>query len=190
MDDLANLVLQLYDIEAFKFGSFKLKTGLQSPIYIDLRVIISYPDILRSVAVHMNEILKRSNVSFDSICGVPYTALPIASIICADYNRPMLIRRKEVKNYGTKKLIEGKFQTNDRCIIIEDIVTSGSSVIETADSLRAEGLQITDAIVFFDREQNGENNLQKRNIRLHRVLKISEVLGYLVQHGKITEEIS
>ncbi|CAF3306490.1 unnamed protein product [Rotaria socialis] len=190
MGDLADLVLQLYDIEAFKFGSFKLKTGLQSPIYIDLRVIISYPDILRSVAVHMNEILKRSNVSFDSICGVPYTALPIASIICADYKRPMLIRRKEAKNYGTKKLIEGKFQINDRCIIIEDIVTSGSSVIETADSLRAEGLQITDAIVFFDREQNGENNLQKRNIRLHRVLKISEVLGYLVQHGKISEEIS
>ncbi|CAF2469574.1 unnamed protein product [Rotaria sp. Silwood2] len=190
MGDLDQLVLQLFDIEAFKFGSFKLKSGIQSPIYIDLRVIISYPDVLRSVAGHMNEILQNSKVSFNEICGVPYTALPIASIICVDFNRPMLIRRKEAKNYGTKKIIEGKFHSNDRCIIIEDIVTSGSSVIETADSLRAEGLQVTDAIVFFDREQNGEKNLQEKNIRLYRVLKISEVLNCLVRHGKITEEVS
>jgi uridine monophosphate synthetase len=99
----------------------------------------------------MNEVLQRSNITYDSICGVPYTALPIASvskafwrenqrsilwvlkIICADYKKPMLIRRKEAKNYGTKKLIEGKFNLNDRCVIIEDIVTSGSSVIETTD---------------------------------------------------------
>ncbi|CAF1202705.1 unnamed protein product, partial [Adineta ricciae] len=190
MDDLGSLVVKLFDIEAFKFGSFKLKSGIQSPIYIDLRVIISYPDILRSIAVHMNDIIQRANVACDSICGVPYTALPIASIICADYKRPMLIRRKEKKDYGTKKLIEGKFQPNDRCLIIEDIVTSGSSVAETAESLRAEGLQVTDAIVFFDREQNGENNLKEKNIRLLRVLTITEVLGHLVKHGRITEEMS
>ncbi|CAF1596675.1 unnamed protein product [Adineta ricciae] len=190
MDDLGSLVVKLFDIEAFKFGSFKLKSGIQSPIYIDLRVIISYPDILRSIAVHMNDIIQRANVACDSICGVPYTALPIASIICADYKRPMLIRRKEKKDYGTKKLIEGKFQPNDRCLIIEDIVTSGSSVAETAESLRAEGLQVTDAIVFFDREQNGENNLKEKNIRLLRVLTITEVLRYLVKYSRITEEIS
>ncbi|CAF0773146.1 unnamed protein product [Rotaria sp. Silwood1] len=190
MADLDQLILKLFDIEAFKFGAFKLKSGLQSPIYIDLRVIISYPDVLRSVAVHMNGILQNSNVRVNEICGVPYTALPIASIICADYNRPMLIRRREAKDYGTKKIIEGKFHSNDRCIIIEDIVTTGSSVIETADDLRTEGLQVTDAIVFVDREQNGEKNLQEKNIRLHRVLKISEVLDCLVRHGKITEEVS
>ncbi|CAF0725497.1 unnamed protein product [Rotaria sordida] len=190
MGAIDQLILQLFDIEAFKFGSFKLKSGIQSPIYIDLRVIISYPDILRSVANHMNNILQNSNVSFNEICGVPYTALPIASIICVDYKRPMLLRRKEAKNYGTKKIIEGKFRPNDRCIIIEDIVTTGSSVIETAESLWAEGLQVTDAIVLIDREQHGEKNLQEKNIRLHRVLKISEVLDCLVRHGKITEEVS
>ncbi|CAF0804929.1 unnamed protein product [Adineta steineri] len=190
MNNLEDLVVKLFDIEAFKFGSFKLKSGIQSPIYIDLRVIISYPDILRSVAVHMNEILQRSNVTYDSICGVPYTALPIASIICVDYKKPMLIRRKETKNYGTKKLIEGKFNQNDRCLIIEDIVTSGSSVIETADSLRAEGIQVTDAIVFFDRQQNGDNNLKGKNIRLLRVLTITQVLEYLVKNKRITQEAS
>ncbi|UJR33907.1 hypothetical protein I4U23_021326 [Adineta vaga] len=190
MDDLETLVVKLFDIEAFKFGSFKLKSGIQSPIYIDLRVIISYPDILRSIAVHINEVIQRANITCDSICGVPYTALPIASIICVDYKRPMLIRRKEKKDYGTKKLIEGKFQSNDRCLIIEDIVTSGSSVAETAEVLRTEGLQVTDAIVFFDREQNGENNLRDKNIRLFRVLTVTDVLKHLVKNGRITEEIS
>ncbi|CAF4318737.1 unnamed protein product, partial [Adineta steineri] len=102
----------------------------------------------------------------------------------------MLIRRKETKNYGTKKLIEGKFNQNDRCLIIEDIVTSGSSVIETADSLRAEGIQVTDAIVFFDRQQNGDNNLKGKNIRLLRVLTITQVLEYLVKNKRITQEVS
>lgn len=166
----------------------------------------------------MNEVLQRSNITYESICGVPYTALPIASvsaeigrdryavplwkIICADYKKPMLIRRKEAKNYGTKKLIEGKFETNDRCLIIEDVVSSGSSVNETTDvniqlvywewmhityyslqSLRAEGLQVTDAIVFFDREQNGANNLKERNIRLHRYTRS------LLLAGKMSEEL-
>jgi uridine monophosphate synthetase len=81
----------------------------------------------------MNEALQHSNVTYNSICGVPYTALPIATIICADYKKPMLIRRKEAKNYGTKKLIEGKFNRNDRCLIIEDTVTSGLSIVETVD---------------------------------------------------------
>ncbi|CAF1577805.1 unnamed protein product, partial [Didymodactylos carnosus] len=121
----------------------------------------------RSVSQLVNDLLEKSNIECDSICGVPYTALPVASVISVEYNRPMLIRRKEAKSYGTKKMIEGIYKNNDQCLIIEDIVTTGSSVIETAQSLREHGLRVNNAIVFLDREQNGKNNLEANGITLH-----------------------
>lgn len=86
------------------------------------------------------EFLNDKKTSCDHICGVPYTALPIASLVSVRDSKPMLIRRKEAKDYGTKKLIEGKYQSGDTCLIIEDVVTSGSSILETVKDLRQEGM--------------------------------------------------
>lgn len=79
------LILRLHEIEAIKFGEFKLKSGLMSPIYVDLRVIVSYPDVLASVAGCMWEVLKANGAEFDNMCGVPYTALPIATCMSLEH---------------------------------------------------------------------------------------------------------
>ena len=116
-------------------------------------------------------------------------ALPIATLLSVKIDQPMLIRRKEAKAYGTKKLIEGKFIAGERCLIIEDVVTTGSSVIETVNDLRSEGLRIEDAIVVVNREQGGVQNISKQGIVLHSMFTLSYLLDVLKKSGKIEESM-
>lgn len=101
--------------------------------------------------------------------------------------QPMLIRRKEAKSYGTKKLIEGNFQNEESCLIIEDVITTGSSVIETTTDLRAEGLVVTDVIVVVDRQQGGEKNLADKDVRMHALFTLPYFMKILHEEGKIDE---
>lgn len=124
------------------------------------------------------------------ICGVPYTALPLATLISVENHIPMLMKRKEAKSYGTKKLIEGKFSPGDNCIIIEDVITSGSSILETTNTLRKEGLKVTKAYVVIDRQQGGKKNLEDHGIKVTSLYTITQLMEYLLDAGKITSEIT
>ena len=117
--ELKQIILDLESLNGIKFGSFELKNGITSPIYFDLRVIISKPKLLREIARILWKRVVETIDKPDLLCCVPYTALPLATLISNETDIPMLIRRKEVKNYGTKKIIEGSFENGNHCLIIE-----------------------------------------------------------------------
>ena len=184
--EIRSLILDLYVIEAIKFGSFTLKNGTQSPIYIDLRLLISYPALMKKMSSALATFI--SSLYFDLICGVPYAALPIATALALEGDFPMILCRKQMKDYGTKKLIEGKFEKGQTCLIVEDVITSGASILETIASLKTQGLEVEDAIVMLDREQGGQENLRKNNIRLHALISMFDLLKVLFHEKKISEE--
>jgi orotate phosphoribosyltransferase len=172
-----SIITSLYEIGAIQFGEFTLKSGQTSAIYINLRKIISYPTLLQTIATAMWNATK--GCQFDLVCGVPYTALPIATCISLNHNLPMIMRRKEKKDYGTKQMIEGEFKAGQRCLIIEDIVTTGGSIVETALELEHAGIQVTDLIALVDREQGGRKNLEEK-YHLHTLITLSDILQFLL----------
>jgi len=176
-----DVIRQLYEIEAVKLGTFTLKSGATSPIYIDLRQIIGYPKLLAALSNLIWE--KISHIQTDLLCGVPYTALPMATCLSLQFNIPMLIVRKEAKNYGTKKLVEGIYKAGQSCTIIEDIVTSGSSILTTVNELKAIGLNVSCAAAFIDREQGGKAALAEVGCQLFTVFTLNEFLAELKKCG-------
>lgn len=180
-------VLKLYQIGAVKFGQYTLKSGQLSPIYIDLRLIVSYPELLGQIADLFGK--KIEPLAFDCLCGVPYTALPIATALSLNYQVPMVMRRKEAKNYGTKKIIEGVIHPQDRCLVVEDLITSGLSIFETIEPLEKEGLIVKDVVVFLDREQGGRKQVEAKGYQLHSVLTLSQLLTILLEEEKIPVEV-
>lgn len=172
------LIQSLTEINVIQFGEFTLRSGAVSPIYIDLRSIIAYPKILRSVAHVLWDCAKNSSakrIKPDLLCGVPYTALPIATCISLDQNLPMVICRKEAKDYGTKKQVEGIFKKDQNCLIIEDVVTTAGSVLKTIEVLEQQALQVTDVVVLVDRKEGGREVLEKQGYRLHSVFSLDEL---------------
>ncbi|MFN3234126.1 MAG: orotate phosphoribosyltransferase [Gammaproteobacteria bacterium] len=181
------LVEELYKISAIKLGEFKLKSGEISPIYMDLRGIVSHPNILKTIV----ELLwkKIEGGKCDVICGVPYTALPIATGISLQYDIPMLVQRKEVKDYGTKKRIEGHFSKNDVCLIIEDVITTGGSVLTTKSYLEEEGLVVKHVCVIVDRQQGGKENLEKHDMQVISLFTLSECIQILKNSSVVDEAV-
>ena len=186
-DTVHQIVERLHEMGGIKFGEFTLKSGKISPVYFDLRVIISYPKTLKRVSELLWEANPESPQN-DILCGVPYTALPLATLMSVEHNKPQIIRRKEIKQYGTGKILEGEFKKGQTCLIVEDVITTGSSVLETAKILRDHGLVVNDALVFLDREQGGKRNLELNGIRVHTVTRVSELLDFLRESKKIDKD--
>lgn len=173
------LLEKLQQAQAIKYGSFTLKSGAISPIYIDLRVLVSYPELIKAIGQALWQ--KINHTHFDFLCGVPYTALPIATCMSIENNKPMVMRRKEAKNYGTKKMVEGNFSANQSCLIVEDVITTGGSVLETAEDLKNSGLLPKTIAVVVDREEGGKQKLEQAGYEVFSLFTLSE----LTNMGKI-----
>lgn len=171
-----NLLEALINANVIKRGEFRLRSGEISPIYIDCRPIISDPSLLRAVSTALWNKVKKFEPNL--LCGVPYTALPIATAISLEQNLPMLICRKAIKNYGTKKQVEGVFKAGQVCLIVEDVVTTGSSALQITEILKREGLQVNDVVVLVDRQQGGKEAVKAAGCQLHCVYTLSEIVKH------------
>ncbi|MGQ4832664.1 MAG: orotate phosphoribosyltransferase [Candidatus Asgardarchaeia archaeon] len=187
-EELKRLSKLLIDIGAIKFGKFKLTSGLMSPFYIDLRVIPSFPEVFDFATSIYSNLILRNNLKFDKIVGVPTAGIPIASVVAYKLKIPLIYLRKEEKKHGLRKSIEGVYNKNDVVVIIDDIATTGKSIIESAEKLRKEGLIVKYAIVLVDREQGATNKLYEYGISLISFAKITEIMNVLYKLQLIDKE--
>jgi orotate phosphoribosyltransferase len=181
---LETLALKLYDIGAVKMGRFTLHSGKTSPIYLDLRLLVSYPQALQQVAEAYTALLK--TLTFDILAAYPYAGLPIGTAIALHSGWPLIYPRKMAKQYGTGKQVEGAWQVGQTAVVIEDLITSGDSILQAIASLKAAGLQVNDAAVLIDRQQGGRKALEAEGYQLYAVLTMAQLLNVLEEHKRIT----
>lgn len=181
-----NLIDQLYDTGCIKFGTFTLKSGLTSPIYIDLRLLASHPALLRDVAREMAAAAR--DLSFDRIAAIPLAGLPIGTALALEMDRPMIYPRPQVKAHGRQRSIEGEFSPGETTLVVDDLITRGTSKLEALEPLESAGLKVSDVLVLIDREQGGTEDLQERGYTLHAVLLLSDILDSLQESGRITPD--
>ena len=170
------LIEGLLSMGCVRFGEFTLKSGIISPIYIDLRRLVAFPGWMTQVAAAYIRQLK--SLEFDRIAGLPYAALPIATAISLQGNWPMIYPRKEVKSYGTAVQIEGIYHPGETVVVIDDLATTGGSKFEAIEKLTEAGLVVKDVVVLIDRESGAKESLEEAGFHMHALFTLTELLDY------------
>ncbi len=170
-----------------KFGNFTLKSGAKSPIYIDLRRLVAFPDLLKDVAAAYAEIMQ--DLEFDQIAALPYAAMPIGTAISLHSGWGMVYPRKEAKGYGTKVEVEGVYDAGQRAVVIDDLISSGGSKLEGIIKLNEAGLKVSDIVVLIDRQSAGVDFMGEHGYTLHSVFTLPQLLDHWEQSGAVDAEM-
>jgi len=187
-DPLASLIVELFDIGCLLFGEYVQASGAVFNYYIDLRQIISDPNLFHRVLHSYAELLRQ--LQFDRIAGIPYGSLPTATGLSLMLHKPLIYPRKEVKAHGARRLIEGDFQEGDQVVVVDDILITGGSVLEGVGKLQSSGLVVRDVVVFIDhggqRDRQAKQRLAEAGLNLHAVLDIERITRVLLQQGRLS----
>ncbi len=188
------LVRLLWKLEALQFGDFTMgRTAVHSPVYVNLRLLVSSPTGLKRAArLMLNEATTMASMArphiqpFQLVAGVPFGGLLLATAFSLSSRIPMIYLHPSRSGDGL--MIEGRYEPGQTVLVLDDLVTGGGSVVETAEFLREAGLHVSDAIVLVDRQQGGRQRLAQHGITLHSILSLEIILNYLMSTGAISEE--
>ncbi len=181
----APLIAGLLEAGCVRLGTFTLKSGLTSPIYLDLRRLVGFPKLMGLVAAAYGRLL--ANLEYDQIAALPYAALPIGTAVALHTGDPMVYPRKETKAYGTKVEVEGVFEPGQTAVVLDDLATTGGSKIEAFEKLRAVGLEVKDVVVLIDRESGAKELMAEAGVRMHAVFTLSELLAAWEATGAVSK---
>lgn len=182
---LRPLILKLFEIGAVRFGSFPLKSGLTSPIYIDLQLIIAHPKLLVALAEALYNQVRGS--AFELVCPVHYTTLPLATAISIEHLIPMALVTKEKTEYVAKSEHNRAFRPKQPCLVIDDVVLSGQCILETIALLEKEKLHVEHIAVLIDREQKGRKRVEDLGYRVHSLFSLSQIVQVLLEESLIDD---
>jgi orotate phosphoribosyltransferase len=191
MDFVKEFATFLHSKGAIKFGDFTLASGKKSSYYIDLRVVPSFPHEYRKMIKHLqNQISTKIGFEkFDSLVSVPTGGLVIASSLAFEIVKPLIYVRNKPKDYGTSKSIEGKFQQGMKVLMIDDVATTGGSMINAIKALKQESIVITDAFVIVNRNEGAEDSLKHEGVSMHHLIDVITIAKSLFDQHLISDEV-
>ncbi len=180
----------LYQSSCLDFGEFTLTSGKKSPYYVDLRLLPSYPRLFDRVADMAAELVKEAGMDFEVVSAVPTGGLPFATMLSQKLKKPLTYARKSGKSHGEERKVEGKMEQGDRALVVDDIITTGGSILEAVESIRMNGGEVEDVLVILDRTEGGKTNLRHEGLQLHKIGDIGPVVEELKDKGKISRDMS
>lgn len=191
MEFIKEFAIFLHQKNIIKFGEFTLASGKNSSYYVDLRLVPSYPHEFRKMIKFLeNEIIQDIGLDkFDAIVSVPTGGLVIASALSIEAIKPLIYVRNKPKDYGTSKSVEGKIHEGMSVVMIDDVATTGGSVVNAIKSLKEENISIKDAYVIVNRMEGANEALAESGVKMHSILDILQISQILFEEKIIDETI-
>ena len=191
MEFVKEFAIFLYKNDILKFGNFTLSSGKQSTYYIDIRLLPSYPHQYRKIIKNLQKLISEQIglEKFDSLASVPTGGLVIASSLAIEIVKPLIYVRKRQKEHGTSKLVEGKTTDGMEILMIDDVATTGESVVNALKILKKEGVNVNHAYVIINRKEGADKLLESEGVRLHQITDILEITDILYKENLIDEQM-